>query len=261
MTFFKLTKPSTIVSIILLACSIAADYAQAADDPLQILKKMTDYVAAQQSFSAVIDTDIEVITNDLQKVQFASSGKISISRPNKLRVDRSGGYANMELVFDGTTTTVYSKNLGVFAKVNTPGTTDELVDRLRSEYGMDAPGADLLLTRAYEILTDDIVEAKYIGEGVIGGVECDHLAVRDRETDWQIWIERGEKPIPRKYVITSKSVTAAPQYTLVVRDWQTGDIPAEAFVFKAPSGVKEVGIKDLPHLDEVPEGDVMGAKK
>ena len=126
---------------------------------------------------------------------------------------------------------------------------------------MDAPGADLLLTSAYEILTDDIVDAKYIGEGAIAGFECDHLAVRDHETDWQIWIERGERPIPRKYVITSKSVTAAPQYTLVVREWQTGEISADTFVFKVPSGAKEVSVKDLPNLDEVPEGAVLGDRK
>jgi len=32
------------------------------------------------------------------------------------------------------------------------------------------------------------------------GVECEHLAFRGHVTDWQLWIETGAKPVPRKYV-------------------------------------------------------------
>ena len=73
-----------------------------------------------------------------------------------------------------------------------------------------------------------------IGKGVIDGVECDHLAFRNLETDWQIWIESGAKPIPRKYVITSKGIGEAPQYTLRIKDWKT-EVAADAFAFKAGS--------------------------
>jgi len=60
----------------------------------------------------------------------------------------------------------------------------------------------------------DVIESANIGKGVIDGIECDHLAFRNIDTDWQIWIEAGARPIPRKYVITSKAVAGAPQYTL-----------------------------------------------
>ena len=74
--------------------------AQAApdNDATQILKRMTDYVAAQQTISATTDTDIEVITTDLQKIQFANSGQVQLSRPNQLRASRVGGYADVELI-------------------------------------------------------------------------------------------------------------------------------------------------------------------
>ena len=78
----------------------------------------------------------------------------------------------------------------------------------------------------------DVVEAAVIGKGVIDGVECDHLAFRNMETDWQIWIETGAKPIPRKYVITSKGIAEAPQYTLRIKDWKTDAIADAAFAFK-----------------------------
>jgi len=99
----------------------------------------------------------------------------------------------------------------------------------------------------------DVIDAKHIGRGVVDGIECEHLAFRNEDTDWQLWVEVGDNPIPRKFVITSKSVAAAPQYTLVIKDWKT-DVQADAatFTFKPPAGATEVGLDALANLDEIP---------
>ena len=49
-----------------------------ADDsgPRKILKSMSDYLAAQKTLSVTYDADIEVVTPDLQKIQFAASGAL-----------------------------------------------------------------------------------------------------------------------------------------------------------------------------------------
>lgn len=127
---------------------------------------------------------------------------------------------------------------------------------------VEAPGADLLMSNVYEELIKEVVDSKHIGRGVINGVECEHLAFRNPDVDWQIWVEVGAKPIPRKYVITSKGVTGAPQYTLTIRDWKTGvALKADAFAFKPPSGATEVELKALANLDEVPPGVALGESK
>src|SRR5262245_41849182 len=81
-----------------------------ADDPAKILKGMTDYLAGQKSLSAKFDSDIEVVTPDLQKIQFTSSGEMKMNRPDKLRIRRTGGYADVELVYDGKTVSLYGNN-------------------------------------------------------------------------------------------------------------------------------------------------------
>ena len=96
-----------------------------------------------------------------------------------------------------------------------------MIDTLQGRSGAGMPGADLLLSNSYDELMANVIDSKHIGQGVVDGVECEHLAFRGPETDWQIWIETGAKPVPRKYVITSKTVTGAPQYTLTIRDWKT----------------------------------------
>jgi hypothetical protein len=229
--------------------------AQNDDDAVRILKAMSDYIASQQNLSVTIDTDIEIITPEVQKIQFTSSGQVQLSRPDKLRAHRIGGYTDIEIVYDGKTLTVNSKASNTFAQIESPGSVDQLVDLLRDKYGVTAPGADLLLSDVFDVMMEDVIDAKHIGRGVIDGVECEHLAFRDSETDWQIWIEVGARPIPRKYVITSKTEAAAPQYTLHIKDWKT-DVPADAFVFKPPQDARKVALNALGDIDEVPQGTV-----
>jgi hypothetical protein len=77
---------------------------------------------------------------------------------------------------------------------------------LREKYNKILPGADLLLSNVYDGLMADVVDAKDLGSGMIGGIECDHLAFRTEDVDWQIWIAQGDRPYPCRYVITTKHV-------------------------------------------------------
>lgn len=229
--------------------------ANANDSAKTILKAMTDYVANQKTIQVAFDTDIEVITSDLQKIQFASSGSALLSRPDKLRATRTGGYADIELVFDGKVFTLYGKNLNSFTQVEAPGSTDQLFERLRGELGVEMPGSDLLLTKSFDVLMDGVILPQHIGRGVIDGVECEHLAFRAVETDWQIWIELGARPIPRKFVITNKGVNGGPQYTLRIKDWKTDpSVNKDSFAFAPPAGATKVNLSAMPGLDEVPPG-------
>jgi hypothetical protein len=249
-----------------LVTAFAAFTAQSvhADDAAAILKAMTDYAAAQKSISATFDSDIEVVTPELEKIQFTSSGKLQLSRPDKLRISRTGGYADVQLVYDGKTVSIYGNNAKAYVQADLAGTVDQLIDLLQAKSGAAMPGTDLLLSNAYDALMSNVILAQHIGQGVVDGVECEHLAFRDADTDWQIWIESGARPVPRKYVITSKTVAGAPQYTLRIKDWKTDAVAdADAFVFKPPSGVTKVDLDSavMVEFDEIPPGTPSGAKK
>jgi hypothetical protein len=235
-----------------------------ADDAAKLLKAMADYTAAQKSISATFDSDVEVVTPELEKIQFTSSGKLQLARPDKLRVSRTGGYADVQLVYDGKTVSIYGNNAKAYVQADLTGTVDQLVDLIQAKSGAAMPGTDLLLTNAYDELMSGVIQARHIGQGVVDGVECEHLAFRGVDTDWQIWIESGARPAPRKYVITSKTLAGAPQYTLRIKDWKTDAVAdAEAFVFKPPSGVTKVDLDSvvMVEFDEIPPGTPSGAKK
>ena len=259
-------KPIRITAV---ASSIAGLFAVAspgarADDSVALLRAMADYTAAQKSISATFDSDIEVITAELQKIQFASSGQLKLLRPDKLRFRRTGGYADVEVVYDGKTVSFYGNNAKAYVQTDIPGTVDKLVDAVHERIGAALPGTDLLLSNAFEVLTSDVEVSEHIGQGVVDGVECEHLAFRGHDTDWQIWIQTGANPIPRKYVITSKTLAGAPQYTLRIKDWKTDPIAdAEAFAFKPPEGATKVSLDSevMIEFDEIPPGTTAGAKK
>lgn len=191
------------------------------DDARRILKAMSDYVSSQQIIELTFHSDIEVITPELEKIQFTNSGGALVSRPDRLRAHRLGGYSEVELVFDGSTVGIDGKSLDGYAQFEAAGTIDDLIHVLREGHGVALPGADLLLSNSYDVLIEGVLEAKHIGRGVIGGVECEHLAFRNFDTDWQLWVQVGEQPIPRKMVITSKTVNSAPQYTIHITSWTT----------------------------------------
>ncbi|MTW19593.1 DUF2092 domain-containing protein [Allochromatium palmeri] len=236
--------------MMLLATSMTASADEA--DAKQLLKAMSDYLAAQQAISFDYDAILEVVTKDEQILALASSGNVVLKRPDKIRATRSSGFADVEMSFDGKTLTLLGKNLNIYAQQDVPGTLDDLVDALR-KHNRPLPAADLLLTDPYEVLMQDVVDVKDLGSGVIGGVECDYLAFRKKDVDWQIWIAQGERPYPCRYVISSKSMDGQPQYSIQVGDWKTGDeVAATDFSFKNPTDAKKVDLKDLEGADELP---------
>jgi hypothetical protein len=232
-----------------------------APDAKAILKAMSNYVGSQKTIEVTFDSDIEVITPQLEKIQFTNSGELLLSRPDKLRAHRVGGYADVALVFDGKTASIYGKNINGYVQFNAPGSVDQLIAALRAGHGIALPGADLLQSSAYDALAAGIMEAKHIGRGVIDGHECEHLAFRNADTDWQLWVEVGKQPIPRKMVITSKTLNSAPQYTLRIKSWKTGIKPAaDAFAFMPPRGATQIKPEALIELDELPQGAPTGVQ-
>ncbi len=242
--------------------AVSTAHAQNGGDAMAILKSMSDFIVAQKTISVSYNSDIEAITPQLQKIQFDSSGTLQMMRPNMIHATRTGGYADLEMFDDGKNFVIDNKAANTYFETQAPGTVDQLVHKIRMKLGADIPGADLLLDNPYAVLSEGVMDAKHVDRGVVNGITCEHLAFRDHDTDWQIWIQTGPKPIPRKFVITSKAVTGAPQYTLVITDWKSDvALKPDIFTFKPPADAKKVDRKGLGHIDEVPLGVIQGGKK
>jgi hypothetical protein len=266
MTAWKLnlTAPGIAGAVLAIMVGVAAPLPAHADsaNAKSLLKNMSDFMASQNALSYEFDSNFEIITKDKQKLALASSGTVVLNRPDKVRFTRFGGFANIEMLFDGKTLTVFGKNANAYTQIETPGTVDQLIDVLREKYDRPLPGADLVMANVYDQLMPEVTDAKDLGSGVIGGMECDHLAFRTKEVDWQIWIAQGNQPFPCRYVITSKLVAGAPQYSIQMHNWKTGgEVAHQDFVFNNSTNAKKIDIKDLPEADDLPSNFVRGKTK
>ena len=223
-------------------------------DAKRLLKAMSNYMAAQKALSFGFDATLEVITKDNQKLALASSGTVILDRPGKIRATRSGGFGDVVMLFDGKTLTMVSKYPNLYSQIEVPGTVDHLIDELKDNHDKPLPGADLIMSNTYEELMSGVVDIKDLGSGVIDGVECDYLAFRKKEVDWQIWIAHGDRPYPCRFVITSKLIAHSPQYSLQLRDWKTGnEVRRDDYRFKNPTKARKVNLKDLQGMSELPD--------
>ena len=226
-----------------------------------LLKGMSDYMATLKAFSFDYDTSLDAITPDLEKITFASSGTVSAAPPDKIRATRSGGFADVEMTFDGKTLTMFGKTANAYAQAEMPGTVQQVIDKLR-DMGASAPGADLLAGNVYDTLMGSVTDLKDLGSGVIGGVECDHIAARAGDVDWQLWIAQGKNPYPCRFTVVSKLQTAAPQYDIRIANWKSGaDVAAADFSFKNTTNAAKKDLKDLPNMDELPTAFAPGGAK
>ena len=236
-----------------LLCGVSAHAEGAIDaDAGQILKAMTEHLKSLKEFSVDYDTDHEVVDVDGQKLQYSASGMISLSRSAGFLMTRQGPIADTEVFFDGKTITLFGRALNVYGQLDSPGPSiDEAVDEFRTATGLDATGADLLATDPYPALTEGVTSGHVVGVGFVDGIECDHLAFRTDLVDWQIWISHSDNPLPVKYVITTKWVTGAPQYTLRLSNWDVEKVNAKLFSFSPPADAKRLESIEADETGEI----------
>src|SRR6516225_4762181 len=229
------TGPKWVAVLCVLAAAGTVNLSAGRADETQaksLLKAMSDYLAAQKAISFDYDSNLELVSTQQQKIALASSGTLTLNRRDKLHATRTGGFANVEMVFDGKTLSLLGKNANLYAQVEVPGTIDQLVDVLREKYHRPVPAADLLMSDPYKELMPLVTDSKDLGSGVIHGIECDHLAFRTKEVDWQIWIAQGAPtravmslrarrlPGGRNTLSTFGDGKQAPRSPLTVSSWR-----------------------------------------
>ncbi len=206
-----------------------------------VLRQMTDYLKSLEQFSFRAENTIEEVLSTGQKLQFADTVNIYVRRPSRLRANGSGDRLNQQLFYDGKTVTLLDKDSNVYGTIKAPGNIEEALDYALEAFDLSAPFSEIIYRNAYDILTEEVQSGFYVGVSSIRGVKCHHLAFRQKEIDWQIWIEDSKTPIPRKFIITEKWVTGAPQFSSRIDDWNASPrLKDSLFDFVAPKGAERI---------------------
>ena len=83
---------------------------------------------------------------------------------------------------------------------------------------------------------------------MISGVLCDHLALRGEKEDVQVWIARGDEPVPRRIVITYRELEGQPQFWAQFTEWDfSPELSETTFTFSPPADATRVQfLVDVP---------------
>ena len=210
-------------------------------EAIALLRRATDYLAALKQFRLDADATIEFVLADGQKLQFGQRVSVTIQRPNKMRVERVGDLVSQAFYYDGKSLSVNLPDKGFYATVAAPATIEATLDYARDKLDVIAPGSDLVYVNAFERLTAGLTSGFVVNTASVGGVPCDHLAFRNAEVDWQIWIQQGKKPWVRKFIVTSKRMPEAPEFVVVLSKWDAAPQLTDAtFGFVPPKKSKRI---------------------
>jgi hypothetical protein len=210
------------------------------------LRRMSDYLAGLKSFRVDSTTIDEKVATDGQKIQELKESKLAVLRPNGLMVERTGPFGHGVFRYDGKQFSLFLPDKNKYATAPAPATLDEAIDTARDKLSIDAPGGDLIVSNPYRDLTNGVIEARYIGLEPVGNVMAHHIAVTEKDVDWQIWIQDGPQPVPLRYVITTKDMKVRPEFTIEMRNWQpNAKVDASELSFTPPAGATQIDLVPL----------------
>ena len=229
----------------------------------QELRRMGEFLAKLPHFALEAEETFDELPDGQLRRQLTNVRRMAVERPNHVAADTTGDTLNRAAWYDGRTVTVLDKEHNVYSTIEAPGTIDATFDRIADEYGVVLPLADFLYADPYAVLMAGVTYGRYLGLHQAADVPCHHLAFSQDTIEWQIWIDAGEKPLPRKLVISYVNEAGEPQYTAVIRRWTLdAKVPDGLFTFEAPEGAQKVDAQamvpppagDAPSPETAPKG-------
>jgi hypothetical protein len=165
-------------------------------------------------------------------------------KPTGLRVTVSSDRKERLFFYNGSSFTLFAPISNFYATVPAPATVTELADLLEDKYDIELPFVDLFRWGTPESGLKLIKQAEDVGPSVIDDVTCEQYAFRQDGLDWQIWIQNGDYPLPRKIVLTTLTDEARPQHTAVY-EWNLApSFDKGAFTFD-PKDAKKIELVEV----------------
>jgi hypothetical protein len=207
---------------------------------VKALDRMGAYLRSLPAFDVESTNSTDEVLETGQKVQFDGTARLQVRRPDKLHVEVKTDRKHREFFYDGKTFTLFGRRVKYYASVPAPPTLRELITVLAERYGIAIPLADLFFWGAEDERAADLRSAMDLGPATVEGAECEQYALRQEGVDWQVWIQKGDTPLPRKLVITTTSDPAQPQYVSFLKWNLDPKLDDATFSFSPPQGAMRI---------------------
>ena len=204
------TAGAVVLATLLSAPLAAQDKSDIDPDAMKALNQMGAYLRTLKDFQVQAEITTEDVLEDGEKLQYGSTTTLLAQLPSKMRVSVEGEQKSRLFLYDGKSFTLFARRVGYYATVPAPETIGKLIEAIREKYDVEIPLVDLFLWGGPNASTNEITDATDVGPGSVEGVTCEHYAFRQPGLDWQVWIQLGDHPLPRKLVLTTTDGRSAP---------------------------------------------------
>lgn len=208
----------------------------------EILMRMAGYLGGADKYSVGLRAGYDAVQKSGQKIEFNENRKVTLVRPDKLRVEgeRSDG-AKTLVVFDGKEITLVDAASNAYAVAPQPGSIDRSVAYFVNDLGMRLPLSVLLLARLPAEFDARVKSVDYVEKALVFGRPAHHLAARTDTVDFQVWVADGDQPVPLRVVITYKKAAGQPQFRAQFSDWNLAPaVSIDTFAAQVPAGAQKV---------------------
>jgi hypothetical protein len=150
------------------------------------------------------------------------------------------------MIYDGKTLVLYAVEAKQYVSLPVTGDIDKALDALEKRTGTDFPLADLLSDDPAEAVASGITSGGKVGASTIDGVRCNHFFFQQATDDLELelWLEENEHALPRRFVVTYRSLPGRPIFIAELSDWNFSIQPLDSdFTFQPPPGVTQVELK------------------
>ena len=204
-----------------------------------IVDRMSNYMKGLQAYTIKAHGTRDEVLDYGFKLQHNESASLQVQRPNKMRAEVSGDIRNRVFVYDGASITIHSPDDNAYASAPSTDNLGTLIGDLLDQ-GVELPLIDVLYQATAGTLMENVRTGSLVGDSDVEGVLCDQLAFRQADADWQLWVEKGDRPLPRKIVITTRHEVGDPQFSAVMT-WNTNPrFNAGNFSFVPPKDAQKI---------------------
>jgi hypothetical protein len=179
-------------------------------------------------------------------LHIAHTAKTVYSRPDRLSVSVTGDDGSIEVLYDGKTLVLYAVEAKQYVSLPVTGGIDKALDLLEERTGTDFPLADLLSDNPAEAVASGITSGGKVGTSTIDGVRCNHFFFEQAADDLELelWLEDNERTVPRRFVVTYRSLPGRPIFIAELSGWDFSIQPPDSdFAFQPPAGVTQVELR------------------
>lgn len=209
------------------------------------LGKMSAYLRTLSDFEIRMATQRDEVDAYGQLVTLNGEATYKVRRPGAFNIAVAEDAGSRVFNYDGKAVTVYDPKTGYYARFDAPPTIRQTLEAAKASYGVTVPLADLFNWGEGDAQSSRLTSGHFVGATKVDGQEADQYAFRQPGVDWQIWIAKGDKPVPLRVVIVGSSDPARPQFEANL-SWDTApQFASDAFVFTPPAGAKAIQIRTI----------------